>query len=91
MTVHTIAALVLRPPGLSVDGAAPDEAALKALGDGMAADTGYTSQYDYQLYDTSGTTEDWNYGAARRFGYTIELGPGEAGFHGDFQSNVVDQ
>ena len=48
---------------------------LKALGDVMEADTGYTSQYGWQLYDTSGTTEDWNYGAAGTFGYTIEIGP----------------
>lgn len=91
MTVHTIAALVLRPPGLGVDGVAPDEAALKALGDGIASDTGYKSQFGYELYDTSGTTEDWNYGAAGTYGYTIELGPGDAGFHGDYQSNVIDQ
>ena len=43
----------------------------------MADDTGYTSQYGWQLYDTSGTTEDWNYGAAGTFGYTIELGPAD--------------
>ena len=91
MTVYTIAALVLRPPGLGVDGVAPDEAALKALGDGIASDTGYKSQFGYELYDTSGTTEDWNYGAAGTYGYTIELGPGDAGFHGDYQSNVIDQ
>jgi len=47
-----------------------------------------------QLYDTSGTTEDWNYAAAGTYGYTIELGPGaEDGgdFHIAYQRGVVDQ
>jgi len=91
MTVHTVAALVLRPPGLKVDGQAPDEAPLKKLGDAMAKDTGYTSQYGFELYDTSGTTEDWNYGAAGTFGYTIELGAPGGGFHESYQGGVIDQ
>jgi hypothetical protein len=32
-----------------------------------------------QLYDTSGTTEDWNYAAAGTLGYTIEMGPSGGG------------
>jgi hypothetical protein len=94
VTVHNFASLVLRPPGLHTQGKAPDEDRLKALGDAMANDTGYTSQYGWQLYDTSGTTEDWNYGAAGTFGYTIELGPAqddEGGFHIDYQRGVIDQ
>jgi hypothetical protein len=75
ITMHNFASLVLRPPGVHDAGQAPDEDALKALGDRMADDTGYTSEFGYQLYDTSGTTEDWNYGAAGTFGYTIEMGP----------------
>jgi len=60
----------------------------------MGADTGYTSQYGYQLYDTSGTTEDWNYGAAGTFGYTIEMGPADTeggNFHVAYQQGVIDQ
>ncbi len=91
MTVHNVAALVLRPPGTSKEGTAPDEAALKALGDAMGADTGYTSQFGYELYDTSGTTEDWNYGAAGTFGYTIEIGPENGDFHMPYQVGVVDE
>ncbi|WP_354698345.1 hypothetical protein DSM112329_04018 [Paraconexibacter sp. AEG42_29] len=94
VTTHTFGSLVLRPPGLSVDGLAPDEARLKVLGDQMAADTGYASQYSYQLYDTSGTTEDWNYGAAGTYGYTIELGPpsdDDGNFHVAYQRGVIDQ
>jgi Zinc carboxypeptidase len=73
--LHNFASLVLRPPSLERKGLAPDEDRLKQLGDKMASDTGYTSQYGWQLYDTSGTTEDWNYAAAGAYGYTIELGP----------------
>jgi len=91
LTIHNVAALVLRPPGTSAEGTAPDEPALKALGDAMGADTGYTSQYGYQLYDTSGTTEDWNYGAAGTFGYTIEIGPAGGDFHMPYQVGVVDE
>jgi zinc carboxypeptidase len=94
LSMHNFASLVLRPPGRHTDGQAPDEAALKDLGDKMAADTGYTSQYGFQLYDTSGTTEDWNYGAAGTFGYTMELGPesGDGGnFHISYDRGVVEQ
>jgi carboxypeptidase T len=91
ITMHNVAALVLRPPGVSRDGQAPDEAQLKALGDAMGKATGYTSQYGYQLYDTSGTTEDWNYGSAGTFGYTIEMGPTNGEFHSNYKLGVIDQ
>jgi hypothetical protein len=91
MTLHNVAALVLRPPGVHTDGLAPDEARMKELGDQMAADTGYTSQYGWQLYDTSGTTEDWQYGGQGAFGYTIEIGPEGGQFHMPYQTGVVDE
>jgi hypothetical protein len=91
ITTHTVAALVLRPPGLEADGFAPDEPALKALGDRMAAATGYTSQYGWQLYDTTGTTDDWSYAVSGGFGYTIEMGPEGGRFHGAYGTSVVDQ
>lgn len=91
ITMHTVAALVLRPPGLHAAGKAPDEDMLKALGDKMADYTGYTSQYGFELYDTSGTTEDWNYAAAGSLGYTIEIGPLNGPFHGPYEEGVVDQ
>ena len=89
ITVHNVAALVLRPPGRRADGLAPDEPRLKELGDAMADATGYVSQYGWQLYDTSGTTEDWNYAAAGTFGYTIELGPTDGYFHMPYETGVV--
>jgi hypothetical protein len=91
LTIHNVAALILRPPGLSADGLAPDEPQLKALGDAMAAATGYTSQYGWQLYDTTGTTDDWSYSATGGFGYTVEIGPENGSFHGNYAEHVVDQ
>jgi hypothetical protein len=57
----------------------------------MAANTGYVSQYGWQLYDTTGTTEDWNYGAVGTLGYTIEIGDSNDVFHDEYQKGVVDQ
>src|SRR4051812_41957901 len=94
VTMHNFASLVLRPPGVHDAGLAPDEDALKKLGDEMARDTGYTSEYSYQLYDTSGTAEDWNYAAAGTYGYTIEMGPSSdkgGNFHVAYKRAVVNQ
>jgi hypothetical protein len=94
VTMHNFASLVLRPPGVHDAGLAPDEDALKVLGDRMADDTGYTSEFSYQLYDTSGTTEDWNYAAAGTYGYTIEMGPSAdkgGNFHIAYDRAVVNQ
>lgn len=95
ITNHNVAALVLRPPGFKALGLAPDEAALKVLGDAMADATGYESQYGYELYEVTGATEDWNYVAQGSFGYTIELGgsdpTGLSDFHGPYQQYVVDE
>jgi hypothetical protein len=74
ITNHTFSALVLRPPGLQIQGAPPDEDLYKALGDTMAAENGYLSQRAYQLYDTTGTTEDWSYYATGGLGFTFEIG-----------------
>ena len=91
VSLHNVAALVLRPPGLHTAGKAPDEDMLKELGDAMADATGYTSQYGFELYDTSGTTEDWNYAAQGSLGYTIEIGPEGGQFHMAYETGVVEQ
>jgi hypothetical protein len=92
VSLHSVAALVLRPPGSSAFGRAPDEARLKALGDAMGAAAGYPSRYGYELYEVTGALEDWNYLEQGAFGYTIELGPvGSDTFAGPYASAVVDQ
>src|SRR3712207_4950460 len=39
----------------------------------MALENGYFSQKGWELYDTSGTTEDWSYNATGGFGFTFEI------------------
>ena len=84
---HTYSNLVLRPPAIASTGLAPDEVAYKRLGDAMAGANGYTSQASYQLYDTSGSTEDWSYWITGGFGFTFEIGPD--GFHPAYEDAVV--
>jgi hypothetical protein len=74
ITNHTTAGLVLRAPGLAALGDPVDEnRGYKALGDAMAKHNGYFSQKGFELYDTTGTTEDWSYNTAGGFGFTFEI------------------
>jgi murein tripeptide amidase MpaA len=86
---HTYSNLVLRPPAIAATGKAPDEPVYKALGDEMASHNSYTSQASYQLYDTSGSTEDWSYWITGGLGFTFEIGPD--GFHPPFEDAVVGE
>src|SRR3954453_1667169 len=88
ITNHTFSGLVLRPPGVASQGTTVDEPLFKALGDAMAHENGYASQYGYQLYDTTGTTEDWSYNATGGLGYTFEIG--HLGFHPPFEVTVQE-
>lgn len=94
---HTFSNLILRPNGVAPTtigpdgipvGNAPDEKALKKLGAEMASANGYANIHGWQLYDTTGTTEDWSYNATGGFGYTFEIGANE--FHPPFPQ-VVDE
>ncbi len=94
---HTFSNLVLRPNGVHPEtighdghpvGNAPDEEGLKALGAKMTAANGYANIHGWELYDTTGTTEDWSYNATGGYGYTFEIGPDE--FHPPFPK-VVDE
>jgi hypothetical protein len=93
---HTSGNLVLRPNGvnpltLGSDGLpvgdAPDESAMKRLGARFSAQNGYQNIHGWQLYDTTGTTEDWSYNTTGGFGYTFEHGANE--FHPPFPE-VID-
>jgi len=88
ITNHTFSNLLLRPPGIQVQGPPPDEPVYKALGDSMALENGYTSQKSYELYDTTGGTEDWTYYATGGLGYTFEIGL--TGFHPPFEETVAE-
>ncbi|MEA2143118.1 MAG: carboxypeptidase [Solirubrobacteraceae bacterium] len=91
VSIHNVAALVLRPPGLSGSGLAPDEARMKAIGDAIGHAAGYTSQFGYELYDTAGTTEDDSYAATGGYGYTVEMGPPGGNFHMPYKTGVIDE
>ena len=86
ITNHTFTGLVLRPPALQAQGPTPDEGVYKALGDQMSQQNGYTSQYAYDLYDTTGGTEDWSYYSTGGLGYTFEIGFNE--FHPPFEETI---
>jgi hypothetical protein len=100
ITNHTYSDLVLRPPGLAAEGDPPDEPVYKALGDSMAAENGYSSEKSWELYDTTGTTEDWSYYATGGLGFTFEIGKAAdgptgyesfagAGFHPPYPIGVI--
>ena len=88
VTNHTFSNLVLRPPGIRSAGETVDEVAMKDLGARMTAQNGYRNIHGWQLYDTTGTTEDWSYNATGGYGYTFEIGPDE--FHPPFPK-VIDE
>jgi len=76
-------------------GFAPDECftgadgvdnGMQALGERMAAQNGYSNQFGWELYDTTGTTEDYSYNATGGYGYTFEIGKDE--FHPPYQEVV---
>ena len=86
ITNHTFSNLILRPPGVKAQGAPPEDPLLSALGKVMSDQNGYTNQAGYELYDTTGTTEDWSYNATGGFGYTFEIGPEQ--FHPPYEQVV---
>ena len=87
ITLHTFSNLVLREPGLADRPRPLDEPAYRALGDKMATRNGYISEAGWQLYDTTGTTEDWTYWTTGGWGFTFEIGPNE--FHPAYATGVV--
>lgn len=105
ITNHTFSNLVLRPPAIAATGDSVDEPAYAALGAAMSAQNGYENLKSFELYDTSGGTEDWTYYTTGGFGFTYEIGcdtraasSGPTGaegdcvgnFHPPYQSGVVD-
>lgn len=82
ITNHTYSELVLRPWGDTRDDA-PDERILASLGEQMArAMGGYRNIKGIDLYATTGTTQDWTYGALGALSYTFEHG---RSFHPRYQ------
>ncbi len=93
ITNHTYTAdgQFLRQPGFDdVVAVTPDEAPMKALGDTMAAATGWRSALGYAtMGDITGATEDWNYFAQGTFGYTTEARA--SNFHANYATSVIGE
>jgi hypothetical protein len=87
ITNHTFSNLVLHAPGLQSYGKPVDDRAMRRLAAKMASENGYTDQAGYELYDTSGTTEDWSYNSTGGYGYTFEIGLD--GFHPPYADAVI--
>ena len=78
ITFHEYGRLVMWPYGYTTtdipgDMTRDDHAALMTIGKHMAATNGYRPEQASDLYVTSGTTRDYEYGKYRIFSYTFEL------------------
>jgi len=73
ISLHSYSDLVLWPWGFT-DTPSPNDSQLEQLGRKLASYNGYTPQAAYVLYPTSGTTDDWSYGALGIASYTFEMG-----------------
>ncbi|HEU0102464.1 MAG TPA: M14 family metallopeptidase [Mycobacteriales bacterium] len=87
ITNHTYSNLVLRPPGAYDTQLPKDEPVYRALGKRMTEHNGYANQLSYNLYETTGSTEDWSYWNTGGLGFTYEIG--DESFHPAFRNAVV--
>ncbi len=87
ITNHTFSGLVLRPPSIRATGLSPDEPVYRQLGADMTDANNYANWAAFQLYDTSGSVEDWSYWNTGGLGFTFEIGT--LGFHPPFEDGVV--
>ena len=93
LTHHTYSeqGLWLRQPGFNdpqifPGDSVPDQAQFNALGESMAAATGWLSWRSFELYPVAGATDDWNYLAQGALAFTSEdRGPD---FHSFFDQMV---
>ena len=78
ITFHEDGRLVMWPYGYTMsnvpaDMTTQDHAALAAIGKHMAATNGYKPEQASDLYISSGTSRDYQYGVYRIFAYTFEM------------------
>ena len=78
MTFHESGRLVMWPYGYTLADVPPDmtvqdHAALAIIGRHLAATSGYRPEQASDLYISSGTSRDYQYGVYRIFAYTFEL------------------
>lgn len=73
ISYHSYGRYVLYPFGYAHNLSGPDAEEQGLLAQQMAQLTGYTGMPSYQLYPVSGSCEDWMYGVAGSFAYTVEM------------------
>lgn len=73
LSLHSYSQLVLYPWGYT-GSPTPDDPYFQAMAEKMAGWTGYTPEQGYDLYKTSGVWDDWSYGVAGAYSFTIEMG-----------------
>src|SRR3954451_24855414 len=78
ITFHEFGRLVMWPYGYTLknvpsDMTTQDQAVLAKMGRHMAATNGYTPEQASDLYISSGTSRDYQYGVYRIFAYTFEM------------------
>lgn len=73
VSLHSYSELVLYPWGYT-SAPSPDDADFVAMADVMANMTGYTPEQGDSLYKTAGVWDDWTYGVAGAYSFTIEMG-----------------
>ncbi len=82
ITFHEYGRLVMWPYGYTTTDVPPDMTradhdALKAIGKHLASTNGYRPEQGSDMYVTSGTTRDFEYGTYRIFSYTFEMSTGD--------------
>lgn len=78
MTYHSFSNLILWPWGYQ--NAPPPDKRLPAIGMQLGKLSGYTPEQSIDLYQTSGDTTDWAFGARNVLAYTTEIGTWGDGF-----------
>ena len=87
ITLHSYSQLVLWPWGWT-SSPAPNSTQLQTLGRHLAYFNGYNPQQSYQLYQTSGTSDEFAYGELGIAGYTFEMGTDFFQDCGSFESTI---
>jgi carboxypeptidase T len=87
ITLHSYSGLILWPWGWT-SAPAPNSTQLQTLGRHLAFFNDYNPQQSYQLYQTSGTSDEFAYGELGVAGYTFEMGNDFFQDCGSFESTI---
>lgn len=87
--LHTYGDMNLHPPGQNATPLTPDESVYAQIGGAMADANGYPNKLSRDLYETSGTAEEWAYYTTGGLGFETELAGDDN--HGPWQDSVPGQ